>query len=291
MTWVCQLSVSDGHAPAQVHTLHGSGPFALGRASSNTLPLAHPSVSGQHAELRVTEDGFIEVRDCGSSAGTFIGNERVHSWTVVDADTPIWIGDLSIKARLHFPTERAVIEVGEGRHTARYTVLEEPLDASLLPADRFPSLQAHLPLEFVRERGRVHALRLSDRVLALPEGVRVAIGEAHLTRLAGDHDSLASVLVARGAAETATPSVALGVPDPTPTPPTAAAARTAETVGPEAEAAEPRNMASHPENASGGPDTGRNAGRPLSVLSVAAALGGLVAGVAVLWWLLTSPLS
>jgi adenylate cyclase len=56
--------------------LLGADPFVVGRATTNDCPVVDPTVSRQHAELRVTADG-VAVRDLGSSNGTFVNDVPV----------------------------------------------------------------------------------------------------------------------------------------------------------------------------------------------------------------------
>ncbi len=50
--------------------------FTVGRRPGNTLQLQDSSVSGQHAELLVTEEGLL-LRDLGSTNGTRLGGRKV----------------------------------------------------------------------------------------------------------------------------------------------------------------------------------------------------------------------
>ncbi|MEY4608098.1 MAG: hypothetical protein RL625_315 [Gemmatimonadota bacterium] len=56
--------------------LIGPDPFVVGRATTNDCPVVDPTVSRQHAELRVTADCLV-VRDLGSSNGTFVNDAPV----------------------------------------------------------------------------------------------------------------------------------------------------------------------------------------------------------------------
>ncbi|MCX8089792.1 MAG: FHA domain-containing protein, partial [Verrucomicrobiae bacterium] len=52
------------------------GVHTLGRGPDNTVVLEHGSVSRRHCELHVTGD-TVRLRDCGSTAGSFVGGELV----------------------------------------------------------------------------------------------------------------------------------------------------------------------------------------------------------------------
>ncbi|MFM8603515.1 MAG: FHA domain-containing protein, partial [Gemmatimonadota bacterium] len=56
--------------------LLGSDPYVVGRATTTDCPVVDPTVSRQHAELRVTREG-VAVRDLGSSNGTYINDAPV----------------------------------------------------------------------------------------------------------------------------------------------------------------------------------------------------------------------
>src|SRR5688500_11854718 len=51
-------------------------PLVLGRSLSSDLPVLDPTISRRHAELTVIGEG-VDVRDLGSSNGTFVDGERV----------------------------------------------------------------------------------------------------------------------------------------------------------------------------------------------------------------------
>src|SRR5512143_1488818 len=51
-------------------------PYVVGRAVTSDIPIFDPTISRRHAELRAGKDG-VQVRDLGSSNGTFINGTRV----------------------------------------------------------------------------------------------------------------------------------------------------------------------------------------------------------------------
>jgi hypothetical protein len=61
----------------------------LGRDNSADVVLDDPGISRQHTEIRVTSDGphlIANIRDLGSTNGTFVNGERVTSQRLKDGD-------------------------------------------------------------------------------------------------------------------------------------------------------------------------------------------------------------
>ena len=50
--------------------------FRIGRKLDNDLQIVENSVSGEHAELRLDDEGAVIV-DLGSTNGTRVGNDRI----------------------------------------------------------------------------------------------------------------------------------------------------------------------------------------------------------------------
>ncbi|MEX2152797.1 MAG: adenylate/guanylate cyclase domain-containing protein [Gemmatimonadaceae bacterium] len=73
-----------------------SGPTqVVGRAPTSDVPVFDPTISRRHAELVTNEKG-VEVRDLGSSNGTFLNGSRVETCTVTVGDT-ITFGKVAFK--------------------------------------------------------------------------------------------------------------------------------------------------------------------------------------------------
>lgn len=53
------------------------GTYSVGSAEGNRVVLGHSSVAAHHCDLTVFPDGAMVVRDAGSPAGTWIGDERI----------------------------------------------------------------------------------------------------------------------------------------------------------------------------------------------------------------------
>src|SRR5687767_15583809 len=67
----------------------------VGRAPTSDVPVFDPTISRRHAEL-VTSDKGLEVKDLGSSNGTFLNGARVENCTVTVGDT-ITFGKVAFK--------------------------------------------------------------------------------------------------------------------------------------------------------------------------------------------------
>ncbi len=67
-------------AEAAVQGLNLDKPVVtVGRAPGNDLVLPHPSVSGRHAQISKMQDGKFQIRDLGSTNGTYVNGVRISS--------------------------------------------------------------------------------------------------------------------------------------------------------------------------------------------------------------------
>lgn len=66
--------------------LRAAGAHLVGRAPTCDIPIIDPTISRRHAEVECV-DGGVQVRDLGSSNGTFINNARVEQGMLAVGDT------------------------------------------------------------------------------------------------------------------------------------------------------------------------------------------------------------
>jgi adenylate cyclase len=71
---------------SHVFELMGTAPIVVGRAPTSDLAIIDPTISRRHAEVQVDDAGDVEVRDLGSSNGTFVNGTRVESAKLVPGD-------------------------------------------------------------------------------------------------------------------------------------------------------------------------------------------------------------
>lgn len=93
--------------------------YAVGRTSACDLPIQDPTVSRNHAELEVVEDG-VRVRDLGSTNGTFLDGERITDAVAAPG------------ARLAFGKVAFQVRDGPSAGASEELLGEESLDATFL---------------------------------------------------------------------------------------------------------------------------------------------------------------
>ena len=90
----------------QTYELRGGGPLVVGRALNCDIPILDPTISRRHAEL-VTDGTGVEVRDLGSSNGTFLNGLRIESSRAVAGDV-VTFGSVTFRVKeVHVSTEAA----------------------------------------------------------------------------------------------------------------------------------------------------------------------------------------
>jgi len=63
----------------------GDKRLRIGRLAANEITLADSNISRQHAEVVPVEDGY-EIIDLGSTNGTLVNDERIHSRLLAEGD-------------------------------------------------------------------------------------------------------------------------------------------------------------------------------------------------------------
>lgn len=91
--------------------------ITLGRSEDNDVVVDDERVSKHHAELLRNADGSIQVFDLGSTAGTYVNDERVHSHTVRHGDC-ISFGPLKACLDLEEPPFDPAPAINNGHHPA-----------------------------------------------------------------------------------------------------------------------------------------------------------------------------
>ncbi len=92
-----ELVVHRPDGQPQVVNLDGA-PVIFGRADDVDVFLDDIYVSDEHAEVSEL-DGFWQVRDLGSTNGTYLNNAKVTRWTPLSAGDQIRVGKTAIEVR------------------------------------------------------------------------------------------------------------------------------------------------------------------------------------------------
>lgn len=67
----------------------------FGRDPQCDFPIDHPTVSAMHCEVILSSEA-IRVRDCGSTNGTYVNNEKVERETGLSAGAILRLGDVEL---------------------------------------------------------------------------------------------------------------------------------------------------------------------------------------------------
>lgn len=95
------------------HILLGEGEVVIGRSAYCSLVLDHETLSRVHASLRVVGDG-VELRDLGSSNGTFVNGKAIEGPARVRIGDEIYLG----RVEIWLEAASARISATTGRFTA-----------------------------------------------------------------------------------------------------------------------------------------------------------------------------
>ncbi len=122
-----------GATDGQRFELRTGSMLVLGRALNSDLPVVHPTISRRHAELIGGDDG-IEIRDLGSSNGTFVNGARIAQASARDGDT-VSFGTVAFVVRAITRQAREAVRASTPRQVGGYTVRHERRLEALDPLD------------------------------------------------------------------------------------------------------------------------------------------------------------
>ena len=86
----------------QSFEIKGGAPLVVGRALNSDIPVFDPTISRRHAELSLDESG-VQVRDLGSSNGTYLNGARVETAHVSPGDV-VTFGKVAFRLKEVTPT-------------------------------------------------------------------------------------------------------------------------------------------------------------------------------------------
>jgi pSer/pThr/pTyr-binding forkhead associated (FHA) protein len=98
-----QLVILRGRSEAKVHRL-GAGVTVAGRQEGCQLQVKSSQVSRKHCEF-FEDDGVVQVKDLGSSNGTFVNGEKVEGQRALKPGDEVFFG--GIKFRLELASDGA----------------------------------------------------------------------------------------------------------------------------------------------------------------------------------------
>ena len=82
------ISTSEGEVAYDLTAPH----LTLGRSDDNSIVVDDESISSNHAELILNDNGDYEVTDLGSTNGVKIGGERIEGATVLEHGASVMFG-------------------------------------------------------------------------------------------------------------------------------------------------------------------------------------------------------
>lgn len=118
--------------------------ITIGRAPGNDLTLPHPSVSGRHAEVSKLQDGRFQVRDLGSTNGTYLNGVRITQAVAGPGDrvtigaVTLLLGARGIEGAQRAKVRLDLVQVGlvvKDRSTGKPRNLLENISMSIFPGE------------------------------------------------------------------------------------------------------------------------------------------------------------
>ena len=93
LTGISQPRCTRVNAGPTIHVIVGVACFASGRAPGNHLVVDHPTVSRQHATIKLEGEDY-RVYDLGSANGTFVQDQRVRDPIVLQDGVIVRFGEV-----------------------------------------------------------------------------------------------------------------------------------------------------------------------------------------------------
>lgn len=119
-----------------------TGTLAIGRSSSEDLPLSDPAVSKHHA-LISCDDGACYLKDRGSSNGTYLNGRKVVDRKKLRDGDRIVIGETELQFFEQRDLSQSQVEVGDDdTHSAIKRRLEADTGAQFLPAEKIEDIES-----------------------------------------------------------------------------------------------------------------------------------------------------
>jgi adenylate cyclase len=153
----------------QAVELSAGAAVLVGRAATSDVPIYDPTISRRHAELALAPNG-VQVRDLGSSNGTFLNGSRVSDALAVDGDV-VTFGKVAFHVReVTPPTARPAVEPSFASATPgativrRVPVADTPLATGQRPSGAAPLKVEGASLEERRARGLSVLLDISKEL-------------------------------------------------------------------------------------------------------------------------------
>jgi len=123
---------------SQTYELKAGAPMVVGRAPTSDIPVFDPTISRRHAEL-VTDDRGVQVRDLGSSNGTFLNGSRIETCTVAVGDT-VTFGKVAFK--LHPASITSAPTVADAKDAPSGATIVRQLPVRNTPGSAFDAIKS-----------------------------------------------------------------------------------------------------------------------------------------------------
>lgn len=94
-----------GTGADQTIDIPSNGSLVVGRAATSDVPIYDPTISRRHAEISLDDSG-VQIRDLGSSNGTFLNGSRITTAVAEDGDV-VAFGKVAFHVRSVTPTKPA----------------------------------------------------------------------------------------------------------------------------------------------------------------------------------------